>query len=240
MMSNIPQLHHRSSLEGVLFSSSQPLNPGEHDLAIHIFNNIIQHFESSQATDSGYKPVSLIRLMKEEVSEKDEFLKLFYSFLQQDLLEELSLENTRSHLAGFSNWSAKDTSALRDSLYRFAQYLVDNFFLPLKALAAKTPQPTPALSHSTISGSSIPTQHRVSTLRRDCLVRDRHRCVVTRAFDAQEVQARYRQSQHDVKDDDGNSLIPERGTMKFLEVAHIIPHSLMSARNKNGETELVS
>lgn len=134
-MSHTPHpRRHRSSLEGIIVPSSQPLNPGERDLAIRLFNEIVGHFESSQGKDSGYKPVTLIRLMKNEVSEKDEFLNLFYSFLRQELLEqkEARLEQILSHLARFSHWPARDFDALRDSIGRFAKYLVDNFFLPRK------------------------------------------------------------------------------------------------------------
>jgi hypothetical protein len=42
-----------------------------------------------------------------------------------------------------------------------------------------------------------------------------------------------------VKDDDGVSLLPERHTMTYLEVAHIIPHSLMSLTDIEGELQLV-
>ncbi|KAL6232028.1 hypothetical protein BDW75DRAFT_28534 [Aspergillus navahoensis] len=103
--------------------------------------------------------------MKNEVSEKDEFLDLFFSFIQQELLGEregTGLEKILSHLARFCVWSAEETNALRDCLVIFAKYLVDNFFLPckfpgatpdashllfpVKALAVKTPNP-PRLFH---------------------------------------------------------------------------------------------
>ncbi|KAH1479494.1 hypothetical protein KXX06_005340, partial [Aspergillus fumigatus] len=81
------RLHrHRSSLEGVIVPSSQPLKVEERGLAIQVFDDIILHFEPCQATDIGYKPVTLIKHMKNEVSEKDEFLVLFFSFIQQELL----------------------------------------------------------------------------------------------------------------------------------------------------------
>jgi hypothetical protein len=43
-----------------------------------------------------------------------------------------------------------------------------------------------------------------------------------------------------LKDDDGKSLLEERDNMAFLEVAHIIPHSLMSLTSEEGEWRLVS
>jgi hypothetical protein len=42
-----------------------------------------------------------------------------------------------------------------------------------------------------------------------------------------------------VKDDDGKSLLPERDTMAYLEVAHIIPHSLKSFTGDGGDRKLV-
>jgi hypothetical protein len=231
----------------------------ERDLAIQVFDEIILHFEPCQATDIGYKPVTLIRLMKNEVSEKDEFLVLFFSFIQQELLGEregTGLEQILSHLARFSVGPAEETNALRGCLVIFAKYLVDNFFLPckfpsatpdashllfpVKALAVKTPQPTPALSHSRTPEATIGTPQRVSNLRRACLERDRHRCVISRRFDAQEGQKRYKQDGLNLKDDDGKSLLPERDNMAFLEVAHIIPHSLMSLTSEADEWRLVS
>ncbi|RAL03626.1 uncharacterized protein BO80DRAFT_289179 [Aspergillus ibericus CBS 121593] len=232
---------HRSSLEGVIVPSSQPLPPEERDLAIRIFEEITLHFERYQATNSGYKPITLIRLMKHEVSETDEFLSFFFSFTGQDLLDEedggIGLDQILSHLAGFSNWSAEEKDALSESFVTFAKYLVDNFFLPLKALAAKTPQPTP--SRSKPHEAAIGTPQRVSNLRKLCLGRDRHRCVISRKFDAQEAQNRYKRDGRDVKDDDGKSLLPERDIMAYLEVAHIIPHSLNSITSGGSEGRLI-
>ncbi|KAH1523433.1 hypothetical protein KXX29_007927 [Aspergillus fumigatus] len=204
---------HRSSLEGVIVPSSQPLN--------RVFDKIILHLEPCQASDIGYEPVTLIKLMNKEVFEKDEFLDLFFTFIQQELL-------------------AEETNALRDCLVVFAKYLVDNFFLPLKALAVKTPQPTPALSHSRTPEATIGTPQRVSNLRQACLIRDRHRCAINRKFEAQEGQRRYKRDGPNLKDDDGKSLLEERDNMAFLEVAHIIPHSLMSLTSEEGEGETYS
>jgi hypothetical protein len=249
-----------SSLEGVIVPSSQPLPPEERDLAIRIFDEITLHFERSQETDSGYKPITLIRLMKHEVSETDEFLSFFFSFTGQDLLDEedggIGLDRILLHLAGFSNWSTEEQGTLSESLVTFAKYLVDNFFLPrkfldqardekyspslVKALAAKTPQPTPASSRSKLHELAIGTPQRVSNLRKDCLRRDRHRCVISRKFYAQEAQNRYKRDGRDVKDDDGKSLLPERDIMAYLEVAHIMPHSLRSITSGGSEGRLVS
>lgn len=108
----------------------------------------------------------------------------------------------------------------------------------MKALAGKTPQPSPALSQSK-EHDTIGTLERLSNLRKACLVRDRYRCVISRKFDAEEAENRYKRDGEDVKDDAGNSLMPERDNMAFLEVAHIIPQSIKSITSKEAESNLV-
>ena len=76
------------------------------------------------------------------------------------------------------------------------------------------------------------TPSRVASLGAECLERDRHRCVISRGFDITEAKARYQlQGRDKAKDDDGNLLKEERNPFAFLEVAHILPHSLMSVTN---------
>lgn len=78
---------------------------------------------------------------------------------------------------------------------------------------------------------------RLSSLRRDCLIRDRHRCVITRRFDLREALIRDDRDDINAKDDDGNWLRDEIEDPEFLEVAHILPHSLLSS--KDGNSQLV-
>ena len=82
------------------------------------------------------------------------------------------------------------------------------------------------------------TTQRVAALREDCLIRDRHRCVISRKFDDAEAGKRVgHEGDDNAKDDDGHLLRYEAGTFSPLEVAHIIPHSLMNV--SSGKTELV-
>lgn len=122
------------------------------------------------------------------------------------------------------------------------------FTLPLKVLtnacyivrasSVKTPQPTPASISSFDTSTSVSSRQRISTLRRSCLVRDHHRCVISRKFDRREAENRFEQDGEDCKDDDGNLLRGESNDrFQFLEVAHILPHSLTAV--SSGETELV-
>jgi hypothetical protein len=76
----------------------------------------------------------------------------------------------------------------------------------------------------------------VAALRGECLRRDRYRCVITGRFDDAEARKRVeREGDEEAKDDDGNKLKNEAGTFAPLEVAHILPHSLMSVGGGEGE-----
>lgn len=80
------------------------------------------------------------------------------------------------------------------------------------------------------------TPERVSVLRGACLVRDRHRCVVSQSFDDGEATVRFETAGADAQDDDGNLLADEERPFDTLEVAHILPHSLTK---REAEPELV-
>ncbi|OAA62763.1 hypothetical protein SPI_04303 [Niveomyces insectorum RCEF 264] len=127
-----------------------------------------------------------------------------------------------------------DVAPLAAKVIDFTDYLIANFFLPLKASSAKTPQPTPAnLSVPSLSSEKIlpGSAARVATLRRDCLIRDKHRCVITRMFDEGEAVERIKMHGNSAADDEGGAF----GGVASLQVAHILPHSLMSLE---GDSEI--
>lgn len=96
-------------------------------------------------------------------------------------------------------------------------------------MSAKTPQPTPRLTPISQQGGQtlVGTPARISDLRAKCLVRDHHRCVISRKFDIRESTKRFEESKTAALDDEGNSLLQQE--TDSLEVAHIIPHSLVSS-----------
>ena len=107
----------------------------------------------------------------------------------------------------------------------------------MKSSSNKTPQPTPpSLSDAPHLQEMTGTPTRVANLRAECLERDRHRCVISRAFDVAQAKIRYKlHGRDEAKDDDGNLLKNERKTFATLEVAHILPHSLMSVANAKSQ-----
>lgn len=105
----------------------------------------------------------------------------------------------------------------------------------MKASTKRTPQPSPAF-HSAVqrvqggdAEAFAGTPDRVSALRGACLIRDRHRCVISRKFDLEEAAKRMQRDGDDARDDDGVLLLEDANPVDVLEVAHILPHSLMKA-----------
>jgi HNH endonuclease len=100
----------------------------------------------------------------------------------------------------------------------------------VKASAGKTPQPSPAhLLQSPPTQPFAGTTGRQPNLRDKCLKRDHHRCVISGCFDDTEALNRVAYAGDDkATDDDGQLLKMEAGNFSPLEVAHIIPHSLMN------------
>ena len=114
----------------------QHLKPEEHDSAYRIFDDIVRGYEPIQEKlESKYKPIILIRVMKDEVSQTDEFFKLFFRFLQRMILniDEEDCENIGrivSHLDDIQSLSAEQKSALGRAFADFCASLIDSFFLP--------------------------------------------------------------------------------------------------------------
>ncbi|CAK7220753.1 hypothetical protein SCUCBS95973_004269 [Sporothrix curviconia] len=228
---------HQASLEDVLdFSSTTPtpLLATERAGAQRTFYHIVDHFRALEVnTGPGgdpqrYSQALLIRSTYEQaISQisKDIYLRAFFQALSLDL--------------------STPTTALRlDELAApfvdFAEYLMNSFFLPMRASTGQTPQPSPA-AHSAVmqalgggvAGQGfVGTTERLAALRGMCLVRDRHRCVVTRKFSFAEYSKRFKEAGANARDDDGVLFSQQTSFgLDQLEVAHILPHSLMKAND---------
>ncbi|KAK3903640.1 hypothetical protein C8A05DRAFT_14411, partial [Staphylotrichum tortipilum] len=228
-----PRHRHRLSPEGIFsFADQTPLTAGERSRYVGRFYRIVEHFDGAGWTPSWSSPLDrgrrqysrprLVRLTYEYArseTSKDIFLRGFFWSMALPILADneadLDLEG--------------DQDALGSHLFRFAEYLFSYFFFPLRAVSCMTPQFTP-LIRSAIQGAQcgginefVGTPERIGGLRGSCLVRDRHRCVVSRLFDQKEAVERLRGDGDGAKDDDGN---PLHGRYSSLKVAHILPHSL--------------
>ncbi|RSL78708.1 hypothetical protein CEP52_017609 [Fusarium oligoseptatum] len=220
---------HQSSLEGIIdFSTRPPLTPAQCLSAGRRFNQLVNHFDVPDSSCKDYDRVKLVRLTYEYARSEESkgyFLRAFFE--SAGLAIDAEQEDTDLTDAAIQ-------AKLRDSFVNFAEYLFENFFLPLKASTKKTPQPSPA-SRSAVQRAQggegqnfLGTPERVSALRGACLLRDRHRCVISRKFDDREALRRMQDARRQgsvAQDDDGNPLVKGQG-YDSLEVAHIMPHSL--------------
>ncbi|KAJ2975204.1 hypothetical protein NUW58_g8424 [Xylaria curta] len=223
-----PHHRHQSSLEGILNFSAHPTPPlgtELRDYASGRFYDICQHFDTGLRKGDYSRP-RLIRYTYEySLSQEsgDHFLRFFFKAvdLPIDGDEPIRFEDVRSNF------------------FNFAEHLFDNFFLPMKASTKKTPQPSPALHSAALEAQGgqqyIGTGSRLSVLRRDCLIRDRHRCVISRVFDLAEADERF-DTPGGARDDDGNLLADELDDPAYLEVAHILPHSFTQV-NREGKLD---
>lgn len=228
------------------FAVTPPLSLEQGQILTRVFTAVIDACEPLQ-NPKPYKQITLVRLTyvyaRSEAS-RDNFLRFFF---QQT---KISSDSSPSGSIPASEYAPR--------LIAFAQTLFENFFLPcktilirvdsrhpltmcqsIKAATRKTPQPSPATVSDIQSAQSLAgTTQRLATLRRDCLIRDRYRCVISRTFDRDEAMRRVsRDGDYNAQDDEGNLLSEESGTFAPLEVAHIIPHPLMTF--PSGKTELV-
>ncbi|KIE01369.1 hypothetical protein MAJ_02710, partial [Metarhizium majus ARSEF 297] len=232
-MASAPHHRHQSSLEGVInFSSSPPLGDDDRFVAIERFYQIVEHYENNQFTSTGpYNRPKLLRLTYEYATSeksKDNILQAFFNAVGLSMNEQDNVD--------FSNKETEE--CILEKLMGFSDYLIDNFFLPLKASTKRTPQPSPvyhSATQSTRAGGQtfVGTTARLKTLRGDCLQRDRYRCVISRTFDLGQAIERSQKFGDNFQDNDGQPLAGE--SFDFLEVAHILPHSLMKI---NSDSEL--
>ncbi|KAB8232906.1 HNH endonuclease signature motif containing protein [Aspergillus alliaceus] len=139
----------------------------------------------------------------------DKATKLFNSII--DHYEPLQAPDNEYKPIPLLRNTKEGVSVKDDCLALFFTFIEAN---RLGALAAKPTQPTPtSLSRAQLSQSAIGTPQK---------------------FDIQKAEERYKKDAINVEDDGGDSLLPERNDMAYLEVAHIIAHFLVSLSNIGG------
>ncbi|CAG8139265.1 unnamed protein product [Penicillium olsonii] len=235
---------HQSSLEGVLdFSMPLALTPQQHESARNLVIRFVRHYGPEKTVRKGYRPAALIQATLEHVTSPDTFMTFFLSYIYEDLCsdEGHAVDSDITHalvfFEGFSSWEPEQINKLHRGLEKFAEYVVENFLLPLRASSVKTPQPTPTSLSSLQSSTQTGTRQSLSVLRQKCLIRDRHRCVVSRKFDRAAARKRFAENAESCADDDGNLLKDESSDQfQYLEVAHILPHCLTTIASR--ETDL--
>ncbi|KIH92443.1 hypothetical protein SPBR_02859 [Sporothrix brasiliensis 5110] len=198
-----PLHRHQASLEDLLdFSAEPPIFPSDaaRDHALHLFTHVLDQLDASQneLLSTPFRRIEMIRSMHRHSQTQPSKDLILQSFFSSIDVDILPTTNE------------VDMGSVAAKVVAFTDFLFANFFLP---------------SDAVLPGSG----HRLKALRRDCLIRDRHRCVVTRKFDRNEARKRYERDGENAEDDDGH-ILTQDNMQQFanLEVAHILPHSLMT------------
>ncbi|KAI1428899.1 hypothetical protein F5Y12DRAFT_799984 [Xylaria sp. FL1777] len=200
MADHTPHHRHQASLESVIaFSIEPPLSVGERAQAKRRFLYIVNHFEGASRAAAELAPakgttnrlLSVSPTSMPSEKSRDLYLRAFFRSAALSVTGD-NVDFSDKHLE----------EEVCSSLLSFADYLIDNFFLPLKASTRKTPQPSSA--HSS-------------------------------AFEY--VQGGERQSVRTPElrgnkyglepEDDHRMKLTEETNWGKLEVAHILPHSLI-------------
>ncbi|OAA63288.1 Ankyrin repeat-containing domain protein [Niveomyces insectorum RCEF 264] len=201
-----PHHRHQTSLEQVIDMSTaqEPLGHVERTMARATFYHIVEHFEQPDP----YNTAS--RATRHTLYSQPRLVRYTYEFARSAESQDIFL---RSFFGAVGLDLTVDVANLNfDELLplfsAFAEYLMDHFFFPLKASTRKTPQPSPAIHSAVLRAQGatdrvnayIGTEERLATIRAQCLTRDRYRCIIS-----------------------------HQDSLEFdtLEVAHILPHSLM-------------
>ncbi|KAK2812613.1 hypothetical protein FQN50_001257 [Emmonsiellopsis sp. PD_5] len=208
--------HQPASLERILDFPVITLSAADKLDADATFDCLVSHAEPLQGT-SPYKKATLLRLTYEHVRSKDTFLYQFFLFVDRNSHghddRQPAFKDGLTKFRGFSSQTSAP-SLKREAeviIDLFAEYLFQNFFLPMKA---------------TVNSAAGLPYLRSQPLRGDG------------TFNIDEAITRERKDPVDYKDDNGQLLAADLQPFSDLEVAHIVPHSIMSAKTVDGQLQL--
>jgi hypothetical protein len=131
---------HQTSLEGIMSIDGtpgslgfeplepQPLERAQLDRATHVFNQIVNHYEPLQTKNGPYKRITLVRVTYEYTLSRDDFLRYFFLEMERDS----DFPQALALFADFDSWDIQRKNELASRLSAFADFLLDNFFLPCK------------------------------------------------------------------------------------------------------------
>lgn len=139
-------LRRQSSLEGFFFVSEPGnLGPELNAQAADIFARLVRFFQSTedtgtsasykQGTIRSYKKVTLLSHMYDEIQSKPEFLCYMFTFVEKSSFniakdEDLDLSLAILRHKHFETSDQLQQMQLKNSLFAFAEHLMDAFFLP--------------------------------------------------------------------------------------------------------------
>lgn len=131
-----PYHRHQISLEGVIdFSAVPSLNPQERQLALHIFDQFIKHYEPLQIQRGPYKRITLLRAAREYAPSEDGFLRKFFLHIgempcpsEQACVADFS--RALSSFMDFDSMTDKQKDDIDRKMSDFADTVVNDLILP--------------------------------------------------------------------------------------------------------------
>ncbi|KAF4764967.1 hypothetical protein HAV15_003270 [Penicillium sp. str.  len=162
------------------------------------------------------------------------FLTYTYEDLRSD--EGHAVDSDITHalvfFEGFSSWEPEQINKLHGGLEKLLSISLKFFSFPLEHHQSRHHNQRPR-RYLRCRAQHRPARGSVYLF----LMRDRHRCVVSRKFDRAAARKHFEENAESCADDDGNPLKDESSDQfRYLEVAHILPHCLTTVAS--GETDL--
>lgn len=102
-----------------------------------LFETLIDHSSGREST-GGYRPAILINESFHRMQRKDDFLEFFFAFMYGKLLSkgDPDVSEAVAHFRHFSSWSTEEKDTAMHTIDSFAEFLMDNFFIPRESNAA--------------------------------------------------------------------------------------------------------
>ena len=227
-----PLLKHESPLHCVLQPNRQVLPPEVLARTMRVFMAFIQCYKDNEMDwqqcrmpkqSRSYHRMTLTHETYKHCKDKDAFLQHFFISLDSMICGKEDEPNFNKGLEFAENSLANETT------YDKAKHLLDFadnllvFFFKMKTLSQDDTMKTPLTQ---ASEEPTPVYARHKTLWELCLIREKNRCPGSELFNESETFSRWERYNGQLLDDDGKEM-NLRGHFTHLEVAHIIPISLM-------------
>lgn len=101
---------------------------------------LVRHYGSEKTVGKGYRPATLIQATLEHVASPDTFITFLLSYIYKDMrsdeghADDSDITHALVFFEGFSSWEPEQISKLHGGLEKFAEYIVENFFLPRSSI----------------------------------------------------------------------------------------------------------
>ncbi|THC86976.1 hypothetical protein EYZ11_013578 [Aspergillus tanneri] len=127
---------HQLSLTGFIPKPKPPsLTPEEYGSVQALFKTLIE-YASNRKAKGRYKPAALISQTFQHVKSTDEFLIHFFVYTYARIHPEVEDEagpefhQAYTYFGDFSLWNSTRKDEAAAAMDKFAQYMIDNFFMP--------------------------------------------------------------------------------------------------------------